>query len=93
MPGFNGMGPVNNGPMTGRGFGKCSTENLEGNLGFGMGRRMKNGRRGASGNFNLSAGINNSPDTTLKNLKSQRDFLEKRINDLEKEINGEKQEV
>ena len=39
MPGFNGYGPMNNGPMTGRGMGRCQGGPGRGmGMGGGMGR-------------------------------------------------------
>ncbi|SMD07022.1 hypothetical protein SAMN02746065_12817 [Desulfocicer vacuolatum DSM 3385] len=58
MPGFNQRGPMNEGPMTGRGMGQCNTAynretgtsakttwNTPG-YGYGQGRGMGRGRRG-----------------------------------------------
>lgn len=56
MPGFNQRGPMNEGPMTGRGMGQCSgaytqetgtPANMAWNApGYGQGRGMGMGRRG-----------------------------------------------
>ena len=58
MPGFNQKGPMNEGPMTGRGMGQCSgaytqdtgtSANMAWNapgFGYGQGRGMGRGRRG-----------------------------------------------
>ena len=50
MPGFNQRGPMNEGPMTGRGMGQCSgayTQDMGAPAyGYGQGRGMGMGRRG-----------------------------------------------
>jgi len=46
MPKMNGTGPEGKGPKTGRGLGKCkksTPEELNENLGKGMGKRRKSG--------------------------------------------------
>ncbi len=47
MPGLNGTGPTSKGPLTGRGLGSCSNEELQGNPGVG---HRGCGRRRFSGN-------------------------------------------
>jgi len=42
MPGLDGTGPRNQGPMTGRGFGNCQENNKQ--EGFGRGMGMGRGR-------------------------------------------------
>jgi len=50
MPGFNQRGPMNEGPMTGRGMGQCSGTYTQDTgapaYGYGQGRGMGMGRRG-----------------------------------------------
>lgn len=54
MPGMNQMGPMGQGPMTGRGMGWCAGANAPGDArrggpGFGMGRGRGRGFQGGSG--------------------------------------------
>ncbi len=50
MPDRNSMGPLGEGPRTGRGMGKCKTNtNQDDTSQFGQGRGMGNGRRAGRG--------------------------------------------
>ncbi len=94
MPGFNGMGPNNDGPGTGRGLGTCGGGNDSNNMiygrgrgGAGCGRGMgKRNWRGSSGNFSPSGDLNISNNNTPESLKSQKDFLTLRLQEIEKKL-------
>ncbi len=84
MPGFDGTGPLGQGPMTGGGFGFCGRgygRGIRRGRGFGMGRGF--GRR-----FWGAAPLNYSPEDELEMLKREKELLEQDIAALEKEISG-----
>ncbi len=72
MPNRNGTGPMGNGPMSGRGMGRCG-----GGRGAGQGRGMGLGRRGA---FPLASGNEAAADEVQA--------LKDRIAELEKKLGG-----
>ncbi len=80
MPGFDGTGPWGMGPGTGWGLGPC-----------GAGRAWRRGF--GRGWFGRGRGfgwrwwwMNYSPEDELEFLKNQKEFIEQRINELEREI-------
>lgn len=98
MPGFNGMGPNNDGPNTGRGLGICgdaADENKalwgrgQGGAGSGCGRGRGMGKRkwrGSSGNFFPSVNTKFNDDCTSESLKSQKEFLTARLKVVEEQL-------
>ncbi|HPO48774.1 MAG TPA: DUF5320 domain-containing protein [Spirochaetota bacterium] len=91
MAGLNGTGPMGEGPMTGRGLGYCNDNNKE-TLGFGRGlgrglfsRGGGRGRGCGRGYVNYQ-NVPNPQANDLEILRKQKDFLDKRIEELEKSI-------
>ena len=80
MPGFNGTGPLGNGPMTGRGLGPCGQGRASG-----YGRGMGFGRRKTGLGF--GARFFGSYEPTLDELRQQKDLLEKQIEMLQQQDN------
>ena len=70
MVGFNGMGPNNEGPMTGRGLGKCGN-------GIGRGRGMGFGRR-----FGGMMPVGFSTEEKKQMLESEKEAIEKELKNL-----------
>ncbi|MFW5780214.1 MAG: DUF5320 domain-containing protein [Bacillota bacterium] len=92
MPGRNMTGPLGQGPMTGRGQGLCNSSQLGYNnrkqslsLGFrkGMGRGLGRGR-----GLGLGMGLGYAVQDDMT-LKQEREILQTRINEIDKEINKE----
>jgi hypothetical protein len=89
MPGFDGTGPLGEGPMTGGGFGYCGTgygRGIRRGRGLGYGRGFGRGfgfRRAAWG----APRVNYSPEDELEMLRREKELLEQDIASLEKEIN------
>jgi len=98
MPGFNGTGPMGEGPMTGGGRGNCNPYGrFSGARGFGGGRGMRNGfgrghgygrgfgRRGAYGVPYSATPYDEA--TMLKAdaqaMKNELDAINRRIQELE----------
>ncbi len=84
MPGFDGTGPLGQGPMTGGGFGPC---------GRGLGRGLRRGRgfgmgRGFRRRFWGTTPVDYSPENELEILKKEKELIEQDIAALEKEINS-----
>jgi len=101
MPGGNGMGPENRGPMTGRGLGNCSGNNPPGPMargrGFGMGYARGAGRgfgrgggRGYGGGFNGGWGYRYpvviTPEEQARNLENEKNLLELRLKEVQAEL-------
>jgi hypothetical protein len=72
MPRRNGTGPMGSGPMTGRGMGPCNNNQVNYARGFGRGR----GR---------GFGYNSAP-TTKEDLEQEKQFLEQRLEEINKEL-------
>ena len=87
MPGFDGTGPWGMGPGTGWGFGPCGAGRAWGRS-FGRGRGFGRGWFGRGRGFGWRWWMNYSPQDELEYLKSQKDFLEQRISELENEISS-----
>ena len=96
MPGGNGMGPENRGPMTGRGLGICSGNNSPGR-GFGMGYARGAGRgfgrgggRGYGGGYNRGWGYQYpvviTPEEQARNLENEKNLLELRLEEVQAEL-------
>lgn len=98
MPGFNGRGPNNAGPMTGRGRGYCNPARAGYNpqlvygrgFGFGYGRGPGYGRgfgRGYGRGYGVfAAGPAAGMNETLSDLKQQADFLQNSLNAVNQRI-------
>lgn len=104
MPGLNQRGPMNEGPMTGRGLGKCTgsdavTDNNTAparrqNAGFGAGRGMGMGRRGCR-RPGRGMGGGRWADTTVPEMEAGRSFqsLSEKTRQLEAELAAVKAEL
>ena len=88
MPGMNQRGPMNQGPMTGRGQGVCTGNAMANGAGFGgrgrgcgMGRGQGMGRRCFGGNGGYQAPLNR--ETVLRNradaLKAELDSINQEL--------------
>ncbi len=96
MPRGDGTGPAGQGPLTGRGAGRCAGNDVPGygngffgrGFGFarGLGRGMGFGR--SFGNYNQAPYTETSEkswvETAINALKNQLQTLEKRHSDLDK---------
>lgn len=93
MPGFNQKGPMNEGPMTGRKRGTCTSAAVDPGQGFagrGMGRGM--GRRGCrTPDRGMGGGQWNSPAPTPDSV--DQDTLQNRVNMLEAELSAIKDQL
>lgn len=76
MPRRDGTGPTGQGAMTGRGLGYCATGRP---LARNFGRGMRLGR-GFGYNYGYVANDKES-------LKAEKEYLQNRINDIDKELN------
>ncbi len=98
MPGLNQRGPMNDGPMTGRGRGLCMGNVAAGQGfvgGYGMGRGLRNGCRawggsgrgmGRGGNYGHWAGT--SPAVSNQTiLQNRANMLEAGLADIKKQLN------
>lgn len=91
MPGLNQRGPMNDGPMTGRGRGLC-TGNVAAGQGFvggyGMGRGLRRGCRdfGSGGGRGMGRGGNYGPWAGTSPAVSNQTILQNRANMLEAEL-------
>ncbi len=93
MPLGDGTGPAGQGPLTGRGAGRCAGNNAPyGNgffgRGFGFARGLGRGLGRGFGNYNQTPYSEVSEkswvETAINALKNQLQTLEKRRNDLDK---------
>lgn len=82
MPGRNGTGPVGQGPLTGRGMGPCGGVNA-GGCGWGMGF----GRRRGGFFSGFSFGDPVAAKTQEELLKEQKELLQARIDEIDKQLN------
>ena len=83
MPGRNGMGPLGNGPMTGRRMGNCNSNGNANMQGRGCGMGLSRGR-GRGNSFGLNANSLAQPkQDELTKLKQQAEVINKRISELE----------
>lgn len=89
MPGYDGTGPNNQGPMTGRGLGFCPRGN---GFGFrqGFGRGLGRARRfGFRAGFQQMQPVQFSEadekkvlEAELKELEAEKDLIQKRLKEL-----------
>jgi len=96
MPGFNEQGPMNQGPMTGRGMGACANGTRSASSGFvtpGLGRAGMGFRRGRGcgqgGRF--AAGYDQrpmagQPAVSKEGLMQRADLLESELNAIKEEL-------
>lgn len=104
MANRNGMGPLNQGPLTGRGLGNCVTTNNIGKIGLGIGaglgmawgcrRRLGRGPGNRGGGLGIGArGFfqeNSSEDNeTLIQYKEQ---LKQELSNIEKQLSEKEKE-
>ena len=87
MPGFDGTGPWGMGPGTGWGLGPCGGGYAY-RRGFGRGFRRGFGP-GFGRGFGWRWWANYSLQDELEFLRSQKEFLEQRINELENELSNQ----
>ncbi|MFZ5392415.1 MAG: DUF5320 family protein [Patescibacteria group bacterium] len=77
MPNFNGMGPNNQGPMTGRGMGPCGG-------GYGMGRRGGRGLgRGRCCDYSSAMPYQPTKEEYKKMLQTEIEDLQQELKQLE----------
>ncbi|WP_457571626.1 DUF5320 domain-containing protein [Desulfovulcanus sp.] len=97
MPGFDGTGPMGQGPMTGRGLGRCT--GFAGGGGFRRGFGLGMGRgfgRGLGRRFGWGAGYGYAPvapvtpeeeksllTNQISALENQLEYLKKRLGEIE----------
>lgn len=91
MPGRNSMGPLNEGPMTGRGFGPCNRQNRQnynygrgfrGCRSFGRGQRLFH-RQG----YKMQYGAALIPENDEKSfLADQREQLQRELAEINKRL-------
>ena len=84
MPGFDGTGPIGQGPGSGRGMGYCYGDQPRGwfrGFGLGLGMRRRFGGRGRGWGFR---GYNNAPPAWTQD--EQVAAMQDRIDQLEAEI-------
>lgn len=102
MPGFNQRGPMNEGPMTGRGMGQCggaytqetgAPTNMAWNApGYGQGRGMGMGRRGCQPprrGMGMGRGAQMqmaAPPPTKASLAARAQQLEAELEAIQKEL-------
>ncbi len=88
MPRGDGTGPVGQGPMTGRGAGRCAGNNTPGYGFFGRGRGFGRGFGFGFGNYNQTPNDQASEKSWLElginALKNQLSNLEKRRDEMDK---------
>ncbi len=97
MPGFNGSGPLGQGPMTGRGLGRCTGAVPPGavppgGFGLGMGRGFRGGRGWgpgpwAMGGYYPQGAMDPADEKTIienqiKGLQEQLDILNKKLEEM-----------
>ncbi|MBN2141272.1 MAG: DUF5320 domain-containing protein [Desulfovibrionaceae bacterium] len=99
MPGFDMTGPLGQGPMTGRGAGRCSGQAGQGRgpgfgrglgfrRGFGPGRGLGFGRGLGRGGFGLQqAGDLSGPSN--KDLRDRLDWLESEAARIREQLNSQ----
>jgi hypothetical protein len=87
MPGRDGTGPMGAGSMTGRGLGLCTGVNAV-RKGAGLGMRLGLARRRGFGRgFGRGFAVNEtSPKTQKELLQVQRDFLQSRLEVIDKQL-------
>lgn len=95
MPGFNGLGPINAGSMTGKGRGYCVREldSKDSSYlgGFGVGRGMGRGRgivsrREMGSNYQ---GLSRDSDQKRAQLKERQSLLKQELNMIEQQLADE----
>ena len=99
MPGGNGMGPENRGPMTGRGLGNCSGNNTQSPMPYGRGMGYargagrgfgRGGGRGYGGGYNRGWGYRYpvviTPEEQARNLENEKNLLELRLKEVQAEL-------
>lgn len=89
MPGFNGTGPLGQGPVTGRGMGQCTGAVPAGavparGFGFGMGRGFGRGRGRGFGPGPMPAGYG-YPQPAMETV-DEKTAIENQINGLENQL-------
>ncbi|MFP4167548.1 MAG: DUF5320 domain-containing protein [Desulfonatronovibrionaceae bacterium] len=91
MPGFNGTGPLGQGPVTGRGMGRCTGAVPAGavpgrgfGFGFGMGRGFGRGRGRGFGPGPMTAWYGYAPPATEP--VDEKTAIENQIKGLENQL-------
>lgn len=81
MSRFNGMGPNNEGPQTGRGLGNCMNSNGENSGGFNCRRPKRRFRRNQNDFISNDCFDNVVVEEEIDYLKKKLEFLENKILD------------
>lgn len=76
MPRRDGTGPMEQGPLTGRGFGPC---------GMGLGWRNKSGQGRGMGRYFSCWNWPNNKEEKLRALKGYKQALQEELEDVEQE--------
>ena len=104
MANRNGMGPMNQGPLTGRGLGNCTTSNNIGKVGLGIGAGLGmvlGCRRGLGrGRGNRGAGLGlggrgfwqTTPLDAKESLTQYKEQLKEELANIEKELGDNESE-
>lgn len=98
MPGFNGTGPLGEGPRSGRGMGNCQgTYGQRADYpgrGYGMGRSGGGRGRGRSfqcgPRFGFGFGRGWGAGNSRRDLKEYQDYLEEELKAVREELGGDK---
>ncbi len=85
MPGFSGTGPMGDGPMTGRGMGRCGATRGMGN-GFGRGLGRGAGFRRGFGGGRFVIPPQYTEEERKSQMKAYRDQLKAELEALDKEL-------
>ncbi|MBD3231291.1 hypothetical protein GF322_01380 [Candidatus Dependentiae bacterium] len=90
MPNFDGTGPNGNGPLSGRGFGRCRPKKFDGTGPNGHGPRTGRGLGPCNG-FRLYRRFWNSQENTNykteeEMLKQQKEILQEEINEIQQRL-------
>ncbi len=75
MPNLNGTGPLGDGPMTGRGAGRCGRGQRNGVSGRGMGRQGM-----------MRQGVRRLDDTNDAALRQQMEQMQQQLNSMSKAL-------
>ena len=97
MANRNGMGPMNQGALTGRGLGNCATGNNMGiGAGFGMAQGSRRGLGRGIGNRRANLGARGffqaSPLSDEEALKQYKDELKQELASVEEELTNNNNE-
>jgi len=93
MANRNGMGPLNQGQLTGRGLGNCATGNNIGKIGLGIGAGLGMAWRCRKGLGRGARGLwQNSPLDVKESLVHYKEQLKQELANIEKQLIDSKNE-